>query len=176
MRFFFDFHYNGVMTNDEFLEKSFLKIKNQISEELSDAVRTDALNLRIAAEYKDALGRLEKILPKVHCVLDLYYLGEEDFLFALDCLENYADIFVVDGRDGKRFKETQAEFSQLEEILSEFYDDDDEDDEAEESDDFEDDDSDGSEDENFGEDSDDEFDEDSDDNGAESGSDTNGGK
>lgn len=162
------------MTNDEFLEKSFLKIKNQISEELSDAVRTDALNLRIAAEYKDALGRLEKILPKVHCVLDLYYLGEEDFLFALDCLENYADIFVVDGRDGKRFKETQAEFSQLEEILSEFYDD--EDDEAEESDDFEDDDSDGSEDENFGEDSDDEFDEDSDDNDAESGSDTNGGK
>lgn len=167
------------MTNDELLEKSFLNIKNQIAEELSDATRTDALNLRIAAEYKDALGRLEKILPKVHCVLDLYYLGEEDFLFALDCLENYADIFVVDGRDGKRFKETQAEFSQLEEILSEFYDDDDEDDdETEESDDFEDDDCDGSEDENenFGEDSDDEFDEDSDDNGAESDSDTNGGK
>lgn len=157
------------MTNDELLEKSFLKIKNQIVEELSDATRTDALNLRIAAEYKDALGRLEKILPKVHCVLDLYYLGEEDFLFALDCLENYADIFVVDGRDGKRFKETQAEFSQLEEILSEFYDDD-EDDEAEESDDFEDDDSDGSEDEN------EDFGEDSDDSGTESGFDTNGGK
>ena len=157
------------MTNDEILEKSFLKIKNQIVEELSDATRTDALNLRIAAEYKDALGRLEKILPKVHCVLDLYYLGEEDFLFALDCLENYADIFVVDGRDGKRFKETQAEFSQLEEILSEFYGDD-EDDEAEESDDFEDDDSDGSEDEN------EDFGEDSDDSGTESGFDTNGGK
>lgn len=157
------------MTNDELLEKSLLKIKNQIAEELSDATRTDALNLRISAEYKDALGRLEKILPKVHCVLDLYYLGEEDFLFALDCLENYADIFVVDGRDGKRFKETQAEFSQLEEILSEFYDDD-EDDEAEESDDFEDDDSDGSEDEN------EDFGEDSDDSGAESGSGTNGGK
>lgn len=169
MRFFPDFHYNGVMTNDELLEKSLLKIKNQIAEELSDATRTDALNLRISAEYKDALGRLEKILPKVHCVLDLYYLGEEDFLFALDCLENYADIFVVDGRDGKRFKETQAEFSQLEEILSEFYDDD-EDDEAEESDDFEDDDSDGSEDEN------EDFGEDSDDSGAESGSGTNGGK
>ena len=172
MRFFSDFHYNGVMTNDEFLEKSFLKIKNQISEELSDATRTDALNLRISAEYKDALGRLEKILPKVHCVLDLYYLGEEDFLFALDCLENYADIFVVDGRDEKRFKETQAEFSQLEEILSEFYDDDEDDDETEESDDFEDDDSDGSEDDFENED----FDEDSDDNGAESDSDTNGGK
>ena len=157
------------MTNDELLEKSFLKIKNQIVEELSDATRTDALNLRIAAEYKGALWRLEKILPKVHCVLDLYYLGEEDFLFALDCLENYADIFVVDGRDGKRFKETQAEFSQLEEILSEFYDDD-EDDEAEESDDFEDDDSDGSEDEN------EDFGEDSDDSGTESGFDTNGGK
>ena len=162
MRFFPDFHYNGVMTNDELLEKSFLRIKNQISEELSDAVRTDALNLRIAAEYRDALSRLEKILPKVHCVLDLYYLGEEDFLFALDCLENYADVFVVDGRDEKRFKETLAEFGQLEEILSEFYDDD-EDDEAEDSDDFEDDDSDGSEDEN--EDfsgSDDEADEDAD--------------
>ena len=157
------------MTNDELLEKSLLKIKNQIAEELSDATRTDALNLRISAEYKDALGRLEKILPKVHCVLDLYYLGEEDFLFALDCLENYADSFVVDGRDGKRLKETQAEFSQLEEILSEFYDDD-EDDEAEESDDFEDDDSDGSEDEN------EDFGEDSDDSGAESGSGTNGGK
>ena len=157
------------MTTDELLEKSFLKIKNQIAEELSDATRTDALNLRIAAEYKDARGRLEKNLPKVHCVLDLYYLGEEDFLFALDCLENYADIFVVDGRDEKRFKETQAEFSQLEEILSEFYDDDEDDDETEESDDFDDDDSDGSEDENDG------F-SDSDDDGAESDSDTNGGK
>ena len=169
MRFFPDFHYNGVMTNDELLEKSLLKIKNQIAEELSDATRIDALNLRISAEYKDALGRLEKILPKVHCVLDLYYLDEEDFLFALDCLENYADIFVVDGRDGKRFKETQAEFSQLEEILSEFYDDD-EDDETEDSDDFEDDDFDGSEDEN------EDFGEDSDDSGTESGFDTNGGK
>ena len=156
VRFFCGFHYNGVMTNDELLEKSFLNIKNQIAQELSDETRTDALNLRIAAEYKDALARLEKILPKVHCVLDLYYLGEEDFLFALDCLENYADIFVVDGRDEKSFKETQAEFSQLEEILSEFYDDEDD---AEESDDFEDDD--------FC-DSDDEFDGGSGENGAES--------
>lgn len=111
------------MTNDELLEKSLLEIRNQIAEELSEARRTDDLNSRIAAEYKDALARLEKILPKVHCVLDLYYLGEEDFLFALDCLESYADVFIVDGRDGNRLKETQAEFSQLEEILSEFYDD-----------------------------------------------------
>ena len=147
MRFFYDFHYNGVMTNDELLEKSLLSIKNQIAAELSDIKRTDSLNLRIAAECKDALGRLEKILPKVHCVLDLYYLGEEDFLFALDCLENYADVFIVDGRNEKSFKETQAEYRQLEEILSEFYDDDD-DGEAEELDGFEDDDSDGSEDEN----------------------------
>lgn len=148
MRFFYDFHYNGVMTNDELLEKSLLNIKNQIAAELSDIKRTDALNLRIAAECKDALGRLEKILPKVHCVLDLYYLGEEDFLFALDCLENYADVFIVDGRNEKSFKETQAEYRQLEEILSEFYDDDEDDGEAEELDGFVDDDSDGSEDEN----------------------------
>ncbi len=166
------------MTNDELLEKSFLEIKNQISEELSDAARTDALNLRIAAEYRDALIRLEKILPKVHCVLDLYYLCEEDFLFALDCLENYANVFVVDGRDEKRFKETFEEFSQLEDILSEFYDDD-EDDEAEDSDDFEDDDFDGSEDENENfSGSDDESDEDADagDDGAERDFDTNGGE
>jgi len=136
------------MTNDELLEKSLLNIKNQIAEELSDATRTDALNLRISAEYKDALGRLERILPKVRGVLDLYYLGEEDFLFALDCLENYADVFIVDGRDEKSFKETQAEFSQLEDILSEFYDDDEDDGDAEESGGFEDDDSDGSEDGN----------------------------
>lgn len=127
------------MTNDELLEKSLLEIRNQIAEELSEARRTDELNSRIAAEYKDALARLEKILPKVHCVLDLYYLGEEDFLFALDCLESYADVFIVDGRDGNRLKETQAEFSQLEEILSEFYDDGEDDGEEEYQDGFNDD-------------------------------------
>lgn len=116
------------MPNDELLRKSLLKIKEQMEEELSSQTRTDGLNAAIADEYREALERLGRIIPKVSCVLDLYYLGEEDFLFALDCLENYAGVFIVDGRGEERLSETMAEYRQLENILSEFYDDEEEDD------------------------------------------------
>ncbi len=109
------------MTNDELLRKSLLKIRDQMAEELSVQTRTDGPNGVIAAECRDALERIGRIIPNVSCVLDLYYLGEEDFLFALDCLESYAGVFIVDGRDGERLSETMAEFRQLENILSEFY-------------------------------------------------------
>lgn len=116
------------MTNDELLRKSLLEIRNQMAEELSVQKRSDGPNAAIAAECREALGRIGRIIPKVSCVLDLYYLGEEDFLFALDCLEGYAGVFIVDGRDEDRLSETMAEFTQLEDILSEFYDGDEEDD------------------------------------------------
>ena len=116
------------MTNDELLRKSLLKIRDQMAEELSAQTRTDGPNEAIAAEYREALDRIGRIIPKVSCVLDLYYLGEEDFLFALDCLESYAGVFIVDGRDEEKLSAAMAEFRQLENILSEFYDDEEEDD------------------------------------------------
>lgn len=122
--------YNKIMTDDELLLKSLNNIKNQMADERADIKRTDKLNGQIAAEYDEAIKKLDKILPKIKSVLDIYYVeSEEDFVFVIESLENYSENFIIDGRDEEKKKRDEAEFAQLQNIISEFYDDDEEDDE-----------------------------------------------
>lgn len=122
--------YNKIMTDDELLLKSLNNIKNQMADERADIKRTDKLNSQIAAEYDEAIKKLDKILPKIKSVLDIYYVeSEEDFVFVIESLENYSENFIIDGRDEEKKKRDEAEFAQLQNIISEFYDDDEEDDE-----------------------------------------------
>lgn len=117
-------------TDDEFLVKTLENIKNQMVEERADITRTDKLNSQIAAEYDDAIKKITRLIPKIKNVLDIYYLEtEEDFEFVIDALENYAENFVVDGRDEAKKKQDEADFQKLQNIIFEFYDDDEEDDE-----------------------------------------------
>lgn len=123
-------------TDDEFLVKTLENIKNQMVEERADITRTDKLNSQIAAEYDDAIKKITRLIPKIKNVLDIYYLEtEEDFEFVIDALENYAENFVVDGRDEAKKKQDEADFQKLQNIIFEFYDDDEDDESDEEEDD-----------------------------------------
>lgn len=116
------------MTDDEFLVKTLENIKNQMVEERADITRTDKLNSQIAAEYDDAIKRITRLIPKIKTVLDIYYVdSDEDFEFVIEALENYAENFVVDGRDEEKKKRDEADFQKLQNIIFEFYEDDDED-------------------------------------------------
>lgn len=122
-------------TDDEFLVKTLENIKNQMVEERADITRTDKLNSQIAAEYDDAIKRITRLIPKIKTVLDIYYVdSDEDFEFVIEALENYAENFVVDGRDEEKKKQDEADFQKLQNIIFEFYEDDDEGDEEEEDD------------------------------------------
>lgn len=122
-------------TDDEFLVKTLENIKNQMVEERADITRTDKLNSQIAAEYDDAIKRITRLIPKIKTVLDIYYVdSDEDFEFVIEALENYAENFVVDGRDEEKKKQDEADFQKLQNIIFEFYEDDDEEDEEEEDD------------------------------------------
>ena len=120
-----------VMSDDELFIKSMMKIKEQMTEERECIKRTDELNSQIAAEYDAAIKYMEKAVSEIHEIFDLYSVDEELFVFILDCFEEYCDNFIIDGRDEKIKKQNEEEFSQLQDILFEFYDDG-EDDEIEE--------------------------------------------
>lgn len=117
--------YNKNMTDDELLLKSLENIKNQMMAERADIKRTDNLNSRIAAEYDSAIKKMDRILPKIKSVMDIYYVeNEEDFVFVIELLENYSENFIIDGRDEEKKKRGEAEFAQLQNIIAEFYEDD----------------------------------------------------
>lgn len=122
-------------TADEFLVKTLENIKNQMVEERTDITRTDKLNSQIAAEYDGAIKRMSRLIPKIKTVLDIYSVdSEEDFEFVIEALENFAENFVVDGRDEEKKKQDEADFQKLQKIIFEFYEDDDEESEEDDSD------------------------------------------
>ncbi len=122
-------------TADEFLVKTLENIKNQMVEERADITRTDKLNSQIAAEYDGAIKRMSRLIPKIKTVLDIYSVdSEEDFEFVIEALENFAENFVVDGRDEEKKKQDEADFQKLQKIIFEFYEDDDEESEEDDSD------------------------------------------
>lgn len=121
--------------DDEFLVKTLENIKNQMVEERAGITRTDKLNSQIAADYDDAIKRMARLIPKIKTVLDIYYVGsDEDFEFVIEALENYAENFVVDGRDEEKKKQDETDFQKLQNIIFEFYEDDNEESEDDDSD------------------------------------------
>lgn len=122
------------MTDDALLVKSLENIRRQMADERACVRRTDALNSRIAAEYDGVMEKMDRILPKIKGVQDVYYVeSEDDFVFLIEMLESYSENFIIDGRDEEKKKRDEAEFAQLQSIISEFYGDD-EDEQADEED------------------------------------------
>lgn len=118
---------------DKFLLKTLKKIYSQILNERTDILRSDGENARIAAEYDDSIERLKRLLPKIHEVLDIYRLEEEDFVFIIETLEMYCESFIIDGRTQDSKERDEKEFEELQDFLDQFYDDEsDEDEEADE--------------------------------------------
>lgn len=128
------------MTDDELLIESLSQIQKQIKEEL-EAEKGDSEESReIREEYEDNLELLDLLAPKIRGIDSLYEeLEEDEFAFIVECLENYQDNFIIDGRNPQKLKEDEEKYSQLSDILFELYDDDDEDGDEEDFDEAEDD-------------------------------------
>lgn len=123
------------MTDDELILKSLNAMKTEIIEDIADNKRIDGDNQVILDDNKELLDTLTVIIPKIKTIDSLYEdISEEEFEIIIECLEEYFESFIVDGRTPDSLKQTEEEYSQLADIMFEFYDDDedyDEDDEFE---------------------------------------------
>ena len=115
------------MTDDELLLESLSQIQKQIKEELEAEKGDSEASREIREEYEDNLELLDLLAPKIKGIDSLYEeLEEDEFAFIIECLENYQDNFVIDGRSPERLKEDEAKYSQLSDLMFNFYDDSDE--------------------------------------------------
>lgn len=115
---------------DRLLLKTLKEIRAGLAAEKADHLRTDGENGRIGAEYEESIARLDRLLPEIREVFDIYRLEEEDFVFVIEALEMYCEAFVIDGRTESSRKRDEKEFQALQDFLDQFYDD--SDDEGEE--------------------------------------------
>jgi len=128
------FYIIELMTNDELIVKAFKTIKEQTLEEKAETESNTKISQDLKEElledYEESLDCLDVLIPQITSVESLYQLEEDEFCVAVEFLENYAEVFIIDGRDEKLLKETEAEYDQFQDILFELYDEfDDEDDE-----------------------------------------------
>ena len=120
------------MTDDELLIESLSQIQKQIKEELEAEKGDSETSREIREEYEDNLELLDLLAPKIRGIDSLYEeLEEDEFAFIIECLENYQDNFVIDGRNPQKLKEDEAKYSQLSDLMFNFYDDSDEEDDGE---------------------------------------------
>lgn len=115
---------------DRLLLKTLKEIRAGLAAEKADHLRTDGENGRIGAEYEASIARMDRLLPEIREVFDIYRLEEEDFVFVIEALEMYCEAFVIDGRTESSRKRDEKEFRALQDFLDQFYDD--SDDEGEE--------------------------------------------
>lgn len=119
---------------DRLLLKTLKEIRAGLAAEKADHLRTDGENGRIGAEYEESIARLDRLLPEIREVFDIYRLEEEDFVFVIEALEMYCEAFVIDGRTESSRKRDEKEFRALQDFLDQFYDDSDDEGEEEEED------------------------------------------
>ena len=119
---------------DRLLLKTLKDIRAGLAAEKADHLRTDGENGRIGAEYEESIARLDRLLPEIREVFDIFRLEEEDFVFVIEALEMYCEAFVIDGRTESSRKRDEKEFRALQDFLDQFYDDSDDEGEEEEED------------------------------------------
>ena len=115
------------MTDDELLIESLSQIQKQIKEELEAEKGDSETSREIREEYEDNLELLDLLAPKIRGIDSLYEeLEEDEFAFIIECLENYQDNFVIDGRNPQKLKEDEEKYERLSDLMFNFYDDSDE--------------------------------------------------
>ena len=120
------------MTDDELLLESLSQIQKQIKEELEAEKGDSEASREIREEYEDNLELLNLLVPKIRGIDSLYEeLEEDEFAFIIECLENYQDNFVIDGRNPEKLKEDEEKYERLSDLMFNFYDDSDEEEDGE---------------------------------------------
>lgn len=115
------------MTSDKLLIESLSIIQKLIKEELEAEKGQNEASREIRQDYEEVLELLGYIVPKIKGIDSLYEeLDEDEFAFIAECLENYQDNFIIDGRNPQKLKEDEEKYSQLSDLLFGLYDDDEE--------------------------------------------------
>lgn len=117
------------MTDDQLLVVTLKNILQNLIEERTDVENhydlNDDFNSELLDEYNDYIQILDGLIPEIKSIDDLFEkLDDDEFAFVVEQLENYAETFILDGRDEQLLEQQEKEYSQLCDILFDFYDDD----------------------------------------------------
>lgn len=114
------------MTKDEFLQKTYKIIKENVIDELEETKSNTKFDSEtkneLIEDYSEVLEIVTDLIPKITSVDSLYELEEDEFSFAVELLENYAEVFIIDGRNEEKLKQDEEEYAILQDILFELYD------------------------------------------------------
>lgn len=117
------------MTDKE-MDNFFLEILNKIlleMKECADYVKDfDTPEYQeIKEDYSFVIGDISHILENVHSIDDLAEMDEDEIGYVFEYLDEYASTFVI-SNDSEQKKKDQEEYNKLTELLSLFFDEEDE--------------------------------------------------
>ncbi len=101
------------MTDDELLLKSLNSYFAEIKEEILWVTGDDDFSRELKDELNDYKEILESLIPEIQGVDSLYELDEDEQSFILECLEDYMEVFVIDGTNPEQLEKDEEEYSQL---------------------------------------------------------------
>ncbi len=108
------------MNDDEFLIHCLKCYISMLNEEAAYAEQfSDAESVEVAEENRDYAKILESLLAEITGVASLNDLDDDDFEFVYECLQMYAESFVVDGREEASRLKTEEDYTRLLSILDE---------------------------------------------------------
>jgi len=70
---------------------------------------------------KDIVSCLDRLIPQIHEIDDVYSFDIIDFAVILESLELYSEVFVIDGRSVDKLIKSEEEFIRLNNILALFW-------------------------------------------------------
>ncbi|MBQ5999020.1 MAG: hypothetical protein IJL70_06065 [Treponema sp.] len=108
------------MTDDELLIKSLNNYLINVDSEYQYAKQfTDADSAEIAEDNLEIRDILKPMMEDITSIESLNDLDDEDYAFVYECLQSYAESFIIDGRNEETKKASEEEYNQLMEIISE---------------------------------------------------------
>ena len=108
------------MNDDEFLISCLKNYLADVKEEYDSAKQfTDADSAEIAEDNIEIYDILKVLIDDIKGIESLNDLDDDDYLFVYECLQAYAEAFVIDGRDKKAREKAEEDFARLSELLDE---------------------------------------------------------
>ena len=108
------------MNDDEFLISCLKSYLADVKEEYDYAKQfTDADSAEIAEDNIEIYDILKVLIDDIKGIESLNDLDDDDYLFVYECLQAYAEAFVIDGRDEKAREKAEEDFARLSELLDE---------------------------------------------------------
>ncbi|MBQ1949429.1 MAG: hypothetical protein II367_04655 [Treponema sp.] len=108
------------MNDDEFLISCLKNYLADVKEEYDYAKQfTDADSAEIAEDDLEIYDILKVLIEDIQGLDSLHDLDDDDYIFVYECLQAYAEAFVIDGRDEETRKKAEEDFNRLQELLDE---------------------------------------------------------